>query len=197
LGRRRPPRSHGSHRLLTEAEAAYLFRAANDGAIDRRRILFENDHLREALAVSGHDLILLLGGLFLLWKSAHEIHESMEANPANRAIRVPSRYWMVLAQIAVIDIVFSLDSVITAIGMASHVPVMVIAIGVGVMMLTAKSIGEFVAAHPSIKLLALSFLILVGIALIAEGLGQQLPKGYIHFAMAFSVTVETLNIRTC
>jgi predicted tellurium resistance membrane protein TerC len=157
-----------------------------------------NGHLREALAVSGRDLILLLGGLFLLWKSAHEIHESMEADPVDKAVRVPSRYWMVLAQIAVIDIVFSLDSVITAVGMASHVPVMVIAIvlAVAVMMLAAKAIGDFVDAHPSIKMLALSFLILVGVVLIVEGLGQHLPKGYIYFAMAFSVAVEMLNIRT-
>ena len=156
-----------------------------------------NVHLRDALAVSGRDLILLLGGLFLLWKSVHEIHESLEADPADKVVRVPSRYWMVLAQIAVIDIVFSLDSVITAVGMASHVPVMVIAIvlAVGVMMLAAKAIGDFVDAHPSIKMLALSFLILVGVVLIAEGLGQHLPKGYIYFAMAFSVAVEVLNIR--
>jgi len=156
-----------------------------------------SDHLRAALAISGRDLILLLGGLFLLWKSAHEIHESMEADPAQKAIHVPSRNWMVLAQIAVIDIVFSLDSVITAVGMASHVPVMVLAIvlAVAVMMLAARAIGDFVDAHPSIKILALSFLILVGVVLIAEGLGQHLPKGYIYFAMAFSVAVEMLNIR--
>jgi predicted tellurium resistance membrane protein TerC len=156
-----------------------------------------NEHLREALEVSGRDLILLLGGLFLLWKSAHEIHQSMEADPAENAVRVPSRYWMVLAQIAVIDIVFSLDSVITAVGMASHVPVMVIAIvlAVGIMMLAARAIGDFVDAHPSIRMLALSFLILVGVVLIAEGMGQHLPKGYIYFAMAFSVAVEMLNIR--
>ena len=154
-------------------------------------------HLRDALGVSGRDLILILGGLFLLWKSAHEIYESMEGDPAESAVRVPSRYWMVLAQIAIIDIVFSLDSVITAVGMAKHVPVMVTAIvlAVGVMMLAAKSIGDFVDAHPSIKMLALSFLILVGVVLIAEGLGQHLPKGYIYFAMAFSVAVEMLNIR--
>lgn len=156
-----------------------------------------NGHLREALAVSGRDLILLFGGLFLLWKSVHEIHRGMEADPAESAVRVASRYWVVLAQIAVIDLVFSLDSVITAVGMAKHVPVMVIAIvvAVGVMMLAAKAIGDFVDAHPSIKMLALSFLILVGVVLIAEGMGQHLPKGYIYFAMAFSVAVEMLNIR--
>lgn len=157
----------------------------------------DDPSLRDALAVSGRDLILILGGLFLLWKSAQEIFESMEGDPADTAVRVPSRYWMVLAQIAIIDIVFSLDSVITAVGMAKHVPVMVIAIvlAVGVMMLAAKSIGDFVDTHPSIKMLALSFLILVGAVLIAEGLGQHLPKGYIYFAMAFSVAVEMLNIR--
>jgi len=157
----------------------------------------EDAHLRDALEVSGRDLILIFGGLFLLWKSAHEIFESMEGDPEESAVRVPSRYWMVLGQIAIIDIVFSLDSVITAVGMARHVPVMVLAIvlAVMVMMLAAKSIGDFVDAHPSIKMLALSFLILVGVALIAEGLGRHLPKGYIYFAMAFSVAVEMLNIR--
>jgi len=160
-----------------------------------------NHHLRDALVLSGRDLILLSGGLFLLWKSAHEIYQSMEGDPADSAARVPSRYWMVLAQIAVIDIVFSLDSVITAVGMVQHVPVMVIAIvlaivlAVGIMMLFAKSIGELVDAHPSIKMLALSFLTLVGVVLIVEGLGQHLPKGYIYFAMAFSLGVEMLNIR--
>jgi predicted tellurium resistance membrane protein TerC len=154
-------------------------------------------HWRDALAISGRDLILILGGLFLLWKSAHEIFESMEAEEHESEVRAPSRYWLVLLQIAIIDIVFSLDSVITAVGMASHVEVMVIAIvlAVGVMMLAAKSIGDFVDAHPSIKMLALSFLILVGVVLIAEGVGQHIPKGYIYFAMAFSVAVEMLNIR--
>ena len=141
--------------------------------------------------------MLFLGGLFLLWKSAQEIYESLEGDEHEAEVRAPSRYWMVLAQIAIIDIVFSLDSVITAVGMASHVPVMVIAIvlAVGVMMLAAKSIGDFVDTHPSIKMLALSFLILVGVVLIAEALGQHIPKGYIYFAMAFSVAVEMLNIR--
>jgi predicted tellurium resistance membrane protein TerC len=110
---------------------------------------------------------------------------------------MPPGYWAVLGQIAIIDIVFSLDSVITAVGMAQHVPVMVIAIvlAVGVMMLAAKPIGDFVDAHPSIKMLALSFLILVGVALIGEGLDLHIPKGYIYFAMGFSVAVEMLNIR--
>lgn len=151
-------------------------------------------------AISGRDLILIGGGLFLLWKSVQEIWESLEGPPeakANRRFEVASGYLMVLGQIAIMDIVFSLDSVITAVGMARHVPVMVIAIviAVGVMMLSAKPIGEFVDSHPSIKILALSFLILIGVALIGEGLEQPIPKGYIYFAMAFSVAVEVLNNR--
>ncbi len=149
-------------------------------------------------AISGRDLILILGGMFLLWKSTQEIWESLEGQEeGEHHVKVSSKYWMVLGQIAIIDIIFSLDSVITAVGMAKHVPVMVIAImiAVGVMMLAAKSIGEFVDAHPSIKMLALSFLILVGVALVGEGLDLHIPKGYIYFAMAFSLLVEMLNIR--
>ncbi len=149
-------------------------------------------------AISGRDLILILGGMFLLWKSTQEIWESLEGQEeGEHQVKVSSKYWMVLGQIAIIDIVFSLDSVITAVGMAKHVPVMVIAIiiAVGVMMFAARSIGEFVDAHPSVKMLALSFLILVGVALIGEGLEMHIPKGYIYFAMAFSLLVEMLNIR--
>lgn len=149
--------------------------------------------------ISGRDLILLLGGLFLLYKSSQEIWENLEGTEEEEqgmAQSVPS-VAAVLGQIAIIDIVFSLDSVITAVGMAKHVPVMVLAIviAVAVMMLAAKSIGEFVDRHPSIKMLALSFLTLVGVALIGEGLDMHIPKGYIYFAMAFSVTVEMINIR--
>jgi predicted tellurium resistance membrane protein TerC len=149
--------------------------------------------------ISGRDLILIAGGLFLLWKSSQEIWESLEGPEEEEPEqKVFSSYAMVLVQIAVIDIVFSLDSVITAVGMARDVPVMVIAIiiAIGVMMLAAKSISEFVENHPSIKMLALSFLILVGVALIGEGLDLHIPKGYIYFAMAFSVAVEMLNIYT-
>jgi len=148
--------------------------------------------------ISGRDLILIFGGLFLLWKSTQEIWESLEGQEeGEHQVKVSSNYWMALGQIAVIDIVFSLDSVITAIGMADDVSVMVIAIiiAVGVMMFAAKGIGEFVDAHPSIKMLALSFLILVGVALIGEGLEMHIPKGYIYFAMAFSLLVEMMNIR--
>ena len=154
-------------------------------------------HLRDALTISGRDLVLILGGLFLLWKSADEIYQSLEGDTHEAEVRPPSRYWMVIAQIALLDLVFSLDSVITAVGMANHVPVMVIAIiiAVGIMMLAAKAIGDFVDAHPSIRMLALSFLVLVGVVLIADGLGQHISKAYVYFAMGFSVMVEILNIR--
>ena len=148
--------------------------------------------------ISGRDIIMILGGLFLLWKSTQEIWESLEgAEEPEAQASAFSKYWMILGQIAIIDIIFSLDSVITAVGMADDVPVMVIAIviAVGVMMVAAKSIGEFVDAHPSIKMLALSFLILVGVALVADGLHFHIPKGYIYFAMAFSLFVEVLNLR--
>ncbi|MGL5038461.1 MAG: TerC family protein, partial [Aeromonas sp.] len=147
---------------------------------------------------SGRDLILLCGGLFLIGKSAHEIHVTLEgaAEPesVNKAV---SSFISTLVQIAVLDIVFSLDSVITAVGMADHVPVMVLAIMIAVfiMMFSAKAIGDFVEAHPTIKMLALSFLTLVGFALMAEGLDLHIPKGYIYFAMAFSLLVEMINIR--
>jgi predicted tellurium resistance membrane protein TerC len=147
--------------------------------------------------ISGRDLILLLGGLFLLWKSAQEIWDSLEGAEGETAIRPASSYWMVLGQIAIIDIVFSLDSVITAVGLAEHLWVMVTAIvlAIGVMMFAARPIGEFVEEHPTVKMLALSFLVLVGVALVAEGTGHEMPKGYLYFAMAFSFLVEMLNLR--
>ena len=149
--------------------------------------------------ISARDLILIGGGLFLLWKSVHEIHNALEGEEAdpNAAAIAGASFAAILVQIAIIDIVFSLDSVITAVGMADHVPIMVIAIvaAVGVMMFAAKAIGEFVERHPTIKMLALSFLILIGLALVAEGWHYHIPKGYIYFAMAFSVVVEMLNLR--
>ena len=152
-----------------------------------------------AQEISGRDLILIVGGLFLLYKSSQEIWENLEGpeHEEEQHTKATASYASVLGQIAVIDIIFSLDSVITAVGMAEHVPVMVLAIviAVGVMMFSAKAIGEFVDRHPSIKMLALSFLILVGVALIGEGLDMHIPKGYIYFAMAFSVGVEIINIR--
>lgn len=149
--------------------------------------------------ISARDLILLIGGLFLIWKSTHEIHHAMEEEPTK--IDAPekgkARFWPIVLQIGIIDIVFSLDSVITAVGMANDVSVMVIAvvIAIFVMMFAAKAIGEFVDRHPTIKMLALSFLILIGFALIGEAMNLHIPKGYIYFAMAFSVLVEMLNIK--
>lgn len=147
--------------------------------------------------ISGRDLILIGGGLFLLWKSVHEIHNSLEGIEESGIKVAAASFGAVIVQIAVIDIVFSLDSVITAVGMVDEVGVMVaaIVIAVMVMMVAARPIGDFVDRHPTIKMLALSFLILVGVALVAEGWGYHLPKGYIYFAMAFAVAVEMLNLR--
>ncbi|MEI7968881.1 MAG: TerC family protein [Betaproteobacteria bacterium] len=146
---------------------------------------------------SGRDLILVTGGLFLLWKSVHEIHNSLEGAEDDHARAGAASFAGVLAQIAVIDIIFSLDSVITAVGMVDQIGVMVLAIiiTVGVMLVAARPIGEFVDRHPTVKMLALAFLIVVGVALVADGLGFHIPKGYIYFAMAFSMGVELLNIR--
>ncbi len=147
--------------------------------------------------VSGRDLILIGGGLFLLAKSTQEIHQSLEGAEESKKGGSSSSFAFTMIQIAVIDIVFSLDSVITAVGLAKDVEVMIIAImiSIGIMMVAAKSISDFVETHPTIKMLALSFLILVGVTLLAEGAGFEFPKGYIYFAMAFSISVETLNIR--
>ncbi len=147
--------------------------------------------------LSGRDLILILGGLFLLVKSTSEIHTSLEGAEEARKHQAVTSFAGVLVQIAIIDIVFSLDSVITAVGLAQQVAVMAIAIVISVlvMMFAARTISDFVDAHPTIKMLALSFLILVGTALIAEGLDFHVPRGYIYFAMAFSVAVEMLNLR--
>jgi predicted tellurium resistance membrane protein TerC len=147
--------------------------------------------------ISGRDVVLIAGGLFLLFKATHEIHNSLEGMENHGTAVVAASLGMVLTQIAVLDVVFSLDSVITAVGLVEHVSVMAIAIvlAVAVMLMAAKSIGDFVDAHPTIKMLALSFLILVGATLTAEGFDVHVPKGYIYFAMAFSVAVEMLNIR--
>ncbi|MBI1919838.1 MAG: TerC family protein [Geobacter sp.] len=147
--------------------------------------------------ISGRDLILLAGGLFLLGKSTLEIHEKLEGVEGEASARVAASFAGVLVQIMLLDIVFSLDSIITAIGMASRLSVMVMAvvIAVGFMMLFSGAVGDFVERHPTIKMLALSFLILIGVALVGDGLGMHIPKGYIYFAMAFSVCVEMLNLR--
>jgi predicted tellurium resistance membrane protein TerC len=148
--------------------------------------------------ISGRDLILIIGGLFLLWKSVHEIHNSLEGEgEAQGAAGGSAAFGATLVQIALIDLVFSLDSVITAVGLVDEVAIMVIAVlfSVVVMMLFAGAIGAFVDRHPTIKMLALSFLVLVGLVLVAEGLGTHIPKGYVYFAMAFSMAVEMLNLR--
>jgi len=147
--------------------------------------------------ISGRDLILIGGGLFLLAKATHEIHSSLEGIEGTKQTMRNVTMAAVLFQIAILDIVFSLDSVITAVGLAQHISIMAIAIilAVGVMLFAAKPISNFVDAHPTIKILALSFLILVGATLIVEGFDVHVPKGYIYFAMAFSVAVEMVNLR--
>jgi predicted tellurium resistance membrane protein TerC len=147
--------------------------------------------------ISGRDLIMLVGGLFLIAKSTHEIHEKLEGEEVEGSTRVAASFAGVIVQILLLDIIFSLDSVITAVGMAEHLAVMVIAVilAVGVMLLSAAAIGEFVERHPTVKMLALSFLLLIGVSLIAEGFEQHIPKGYIYFAMGFSIFVEMINLR--
>jgi len=148
-------------------------------------------------AFSGRDLIMIGGGLFLMAKSTLEVHEALEGDDEEDPSKVYATFGMVIAQVMVIDMVFSLDSVITAVGLAQHIEVMIAAIvfAVGVMMLSAASISRVVDAHPTLKMLALSFLMLIGVALVGEGLHFHIPKGYIYFAMAFSVIVEMLNIK--
>lgn len=147
--------------------------------------------------VSGRDLILFIGGLFLIAKSTHEIHQKLEGEHGSSSSRVSAKFWSVIVQILLIDIIFSLDSVITAVGMVDQLGVMIAAviIAVGFMLIFSKWISDFVNKHPTIKMLALSFLILIGVMLIADSLGHHIPKGYIYFAMAFAVGVECLNIR--
>lgn len=146
---------------------------------------------------SGRDLVLLFGGLFLLWKSVGEIHQTLEGAHEQTKTVVHAGFTAIIVQIMLIDIVFSLDSIITAVGMVDDVVVMIAAViaSVGLMMLFAGAIGRFVSAHPTIKMLALSFLVAIGVVLIAEGFGTHVPKGYIYSAMAFSVVVEMLNLR--
>lgn len=148
--------------------------------------------------ISGRDLILLAGGIFLMWKSTYEIHQRIEGeSAAQRATRGAVTMGGVLVQIAILDIVFSLDSVITAVGMANQVSIMIAAIvlAMGFMIFAAGPVSTFVERHPTVKMLALSFLLLIGVTLIAEGLGQHISKGYVYFAMAFSMFVEMLNLR--
>jgi predicted tellurium resistance membrane protein TerC len=148
--------------------------------------------------LSGRDLILLTGGLFLIYKATREIHERLEGDEEEANVRAARSFVSVIVQILLLDIVFSLDSVITAVGMANSLGVMIAAVvlAVGVMMFAAAPIGDFVARHPTIKVLALAFLLLIGVSLIGEAFDRHIPKGYIYFAMAFSVFVEMLNLRT-
>jgi len=147
--------------------------------------------------ISGRDLILLVGGLFLLGKSTFEIHEKLEGEEGHASAKVKAVFWNVIFQILLLDIVFSLDSVITAVGMVEEIGVMVAAvmIAVVIMLVAAGSVSRFVEEHPTVKMLALSFLLLIGFSLVAEGLALHIPKGYIYFAMGFSVFVEMLNLR--
>jgi predicted tellurium resistance membrane protein TerC len=147
--------------------------------------------------ISGRDLVLLIGGLFLLAKSTHEIHSSLEGEEGHKSAKIHASLVSVLIQITLLDVVFSLDSVITAVGMVDNLWIMIAAVVVSIvfMMAFAGSIGAFVQKHPTVKMLALSFLILIGVTLIAEGLDQHISKGYVYFAMAFSVVVEFLNMR--
>ena len=147
--------------------------------------------------ISGRDLILIAGGLFLIWKSTGEIHQLLEGQEGHASSAVAPVFSAVILQIIIIDLVFSLDSIITAVGMVDSVEIMIAAVitSVALMMLFASAIGRFVSAHPTIKMLALSFLLLIGVVLIADGFSHQVPKGYVYFAMAFSVCVEMLNIR--
>ena len=147
--------------------------------------------------ISGRDLILIVGGLFLIAKSTHEIHDKLEGQEGHGNAKVAASFVSVIVQILLLDIVFSLDSVITAVGMADDVAVMILAviIAVGVMLVSAGPISEFVERHPTVKMLALSFLLLIGMSLMAEGFEQHIPKGYIYFAMGFSIFVEMINLR--
>ena len=146
---------------------------------------------------SGRDLILISGGLFLLWKATVEIHEKLEGQESHASARVAPSFAAIIGQIMVLDIIFSLDSVITAVGMASELSIMIAAvvIAVGIMMVSAKTIGDFVMRPPTVKVLALSFLLMIGLALVADGAGFHIPKGYIYLAMGFSIFVETINLR--
>jgi predicted tellurium resistance membrane protein TerC len=147
--------------------------------------------------ISGRDVILILGGLFLLGKATYEIHENLEGEEGHSSAKVRATFASVIVQIVILDLVFSLDSVITAVGMVEQVSVMIAAVTVAilVMLVSAEAVGDFVSRHPTIKMLALSFLLLIGLALLLEGFDQHVPKGYIYFAMGFSVFVELLNLR--
>jgi predicted tellurium resistance membrane protein TerC len=150
-----------------------------------------------SFTISGRDLVLILGGLFLMWKATHEIHDKLEGEEGHTSAQVKATFTGVIVQVLLLDVVFSLDSVITAVGMVDHLTIMIAAvvIAAGVMVWASGPLSTFVEHHPTIKILALSFLLLIGFTLIVEGLHQHIPKGYIYFAMGFSVFVEMLNLR--
>ena len=150
-----------------------------------------------SLGISGKDLVLFAGGLFLIWKSTREIHEKLEGTEGQASAKVTAAFWNVVVQIMLLDIVFSLDSVITAIGMVNQLAIMIAAVVIAaiVMVFTSGPLAHFVEHHPTIKMLALSFLLMIGFTLVVEGLHREIPKGYIYFAMGFSVLVEMLNLR--
>jgi len=190
-----PDPNHGPVRArLTDRGAAWHIAkdprvGAGEAYMDKRLVIEPPSDIR--------DLVLLIGGLFLIAKSTHEIHGSLEGEEGHASKKTYSSFASVIVQITLLDIVFSLDSVITAVGMVNNLAIMISAVVVSIiaMMLFAGSIGAFVQRHPTIKMLALSFLLLIGVTLVGEGSGQHIPKGYIYFAMAFSVFVEMLNIR--
>lgn len=155
------------------------------------------EHGQEIKAVSAKDIILILGGLFLIAKSVHEIHAKVEHDPIQTRPKAPHGFTAVLVQVVLLDLIFSLDSVIVAVGMVPDIRVMItaIVISIGVMLLFANPISEFVGRHPTLSMLALSFLILIGVSLVAAGIGTHINKGYIYFAMVFSLMVEALNLR--
>jgi predicted tellurium resistance membrane protein TerC len=161
------------------------------------RPLFSLELFGHDWGLSGRDLILLVGGLFLLYKATHEIHEKLEGPDGGKGVRIAPGFTAVIIQILLLDIVFSLDSVITAVGMAKHLPIMIMAVILAIvfMLMMGGTISGFVERHPTIKMLALSFLLLIGVSLVAEAFHREIPKGYIYFAMAFSVGVEVLNLK--
>ena len=176
-------------RILLLLSIAWLIRLINP--------IYPESSIPIIREITGKDLILIAGGLFLIAKSTREIHDNLESKEGHASSKVKPAFLNVIVQIMLLDVVFSLDSVITAVGMADHVEIMIIAviIAVIIMMLSVNTISDFVSQHPTIKILALSFLLLIGFSLIVDGLHQHIPKGYIYFAMGFSMLVELLNMR--
>lgn len=184
-------------RILLLLSISYIMKLTSPLFNVAEWIGIENGDWHEKLAISGRDLILIIGGLFLIYKSTHEIHNKLEGEEDEEGKTKAQSFAGTIVQILLLDIVFSLDSVITAVGMADHIEIMIAAvvIAVGVMLFSSGAISAFVNDHPTVKMLALSFLLLIGVSLLAEGFEQHIPKGYVYFAMAFSVLVEMLNLK--